>query len=178
MMRAKALFSVLRSFLWVEACNERPAMRTIPILFIAWVAAMPTAAFAAEFGSEIEGQALRNAALSDGFQTDYIVQVLLSLLVVVGVIVLLSFLVKKLNLQSRTGAGAVRILSVVPIGAKDKLLLVEVGDEQLLLGSSPGNVQKLHLLEKPIVMNSKSDSISAENGFLSVLSSARRGQQA
>ena len=138
----------------------------------------PVLAFAAEFESRIDEPTTRNAALSGGIQTDYIVQVLLSLIVVVGVIVLLSYLVKKLNLQSRAGAGAVRVLSVVPIGAKDKLLLVEVGDEQLLLGSSPGSVTKLHKLEAPIEMDAKATTSPEQGSFLSVLSSVRRGQQA
>ncbi len=138
----------------------------------------PVFAFAAEFESQIDDPSTRNAALSSGIQTDYIVQVILSLMVVVGVIVLLSFMVKKLNLQSRTGAGAVRVLSVVPIGAKDKLLLVEVGEEQLLLGSSPGSVTKLHKLEAPIEMDAKTGASPEQGSFLSVLSSVRRGQQA
>lgn len=148
------------------------------ILCVAIAVAAPLSVFGAEFESQIDDQATRNAALSNGIQTDYIVQVLLSLIVVVGVIVLLSYLVKKLNLQSRAGTGAVRVLSVVPIGAKDKLLLVEVGDEQLLLGSSPGSVTKLHRLETPVQVSAKSPAGADEGSFLSVLSSVRRGQQA
>ncbi len=152
-------------------------LRSISVLCLACLCALPKVVSAAEFATEIDDQAFRSAALSGGIQTDYIVQVLLSLLLVVGVIVLLSYLVKRLNLQSRAGSGAVRIISVVSIGAKDKLLLVEVGEEQLLLGSSPGNVQKLHLLEKPIDIHPKSEPVSGERNFLSVLSSVRKGQQ-
>jgi len=146
-------------------------------LLIVAICVSPARTLAAEFGSQIEEQSRKNAALSGGIQTDYVVQVLLSLLLVVGVIVLLSFLLKKINLQSRTGSGAVRILSVVSLGAKDRLLLVAVGEEQLLLGSSPGNVQKLHTLVKPIDPTSNFEPVAEERNFLSVLSSVRRGQQ-
>lgn len=147
-------------------------------LFLLATLLSPAIAIAAEFESSLEASATPNAALSGGIQTDYIVQVLLSLVLVVGVILLLSFVVKKLNLQTRSGTGAVRILSVVPISAKDKLLLVKVGEEQLLLGSSPGSVTKLHKLEQPIETNTKSDSPLEQKSFLSVLSAARRGHQA
>ena len=177
-MRAKVPQIYARSHLWSEAISVSLTLRSISALCVSWLCVMPELVFAAELATEIEEQAFRSAALSGGIQTDYIVQVLLSLILVVGVIVLLSYLVKRLNLQSRAGSGAVRILSVVSIGAKDKLLLVEVGEEQLLLGSSPGNVQKLHLLEKPIDIHSKPESVSAERNFLSVLSSVRKGQQA
>ncbi|GJM11625.1 MAG: hypothetical protein DHS20C12_00280 [Pseudohongiella sp.] len=150
----------------------RQALSLLALVLCHW----PALVFAAEFGSEIEEQPLRNAALSGGIQTDYIVQVLLSLLLVVGVIVLLSFLLKKMNLQTRSGSGAVRVLSVTSIGAKDKLLLVAVGEEQLLLGSSPGNVRKLHTLEKPIELSTTHAANKEEGNFLSVLNSVRRGQ--
>jgi len=134
-----------------SASRWKQALRGKIGLLIVATCALPTRTLAAEFGSQIEEQSTRNAALSGGIQADYVVQVLLSLLLVIGVIVLLSFLLKKMNLQTRTGSGAVRILSVVSLGAKDRLLLVAVGEEQLLLGSSPGNVQKLHTLKKPIM---------------------------
>jgi flagellar protein FliO/FliZ len=146
-----------------------------PLLAMAFVS--PVLAIAAEFGADLEEQPLRNSALTNSIQTDYVVQVLLSLVLVVSVIVLLSFLLKKINLQARTGSGAVRILSVVPLGAKDRLLLVAVGDEQLLLGSSPGNVQKLHTLDKPIDPTSSFGPAVEERNFMSVLNSVRRGQQ-
>lgn len=166
-MRARALLAAAKS----GVLSARILCGTIAV-------AAPLSVFGAEFESQIDDQVTRNAALSNGIQTDYIVQVLLSLMVVVGVIVLLSYLVRKLNLQSRAGTGAVRVLSVVPIGAKDKLLLVEVGDEQLLLGSSPGSVTKLHKLETPVEMSANSTAGADEGSFLSVLSSVRRGQQA
>lgn len=137
---------------------------------------LPAQALAAEFGSGIDDQPSRNSALAGSIQTDYVIQVLLSLVLVVGIIILLSFLLKKINLQARTGSGAVRILTVVPIGAKDRLLLVAVGEEQLLLGSSPGSVQKLHTLSKPIDTSSNSELAAEEGSFMSVLNSVRRGQ--
>lgn len=146
-------------------------------LFMVTICLPPPLVFAAEFGSQIDEQASRNAALSGGIQTDYIVQVLLSLLLVIGVIVLLSFFLRKMNFQARTGSGAVRILSVVSLGAKDRLLLVAVGEEQLLLGSSPGRVQKLHTLETPIDLSSNLEPAAEERNFMSVLSSVTRGKQ-
>ncbi len=134
----------------------------------------PALAAAAEFGSEIESRPSRNSALAGSIQTDYLVQLVLSLLLVVGIILLLSFVLKKINLQARTGSDALRILSVVPLGAKDRLLLVAVGDEQLLLGSSPGSVQMLHTLNKPIATNSGVEPSVEESSFMSVLNSVRR----
>lgn len=159
------------------APKSRQSLRRKLGLLTATVCVSPVLAIAAEFGADGEEQPLRNSALTSSIQTDYVVQVLLSLVLVVGAIVLLSFLLKKINLQARTGSGAVRILSVVPLGAKDRLLLVAVGEEQLLIGSSPGNVQKLHTLDKPIDPTSSFGPAVEERNFMSVLNSVRRGQQ-
>ena len=159
------------------------AMRCVKLLrkiqgrLLMLVCALPARALAAEFASDIDIEPTQNSALAGGIQTDYIVQVLLSLLLVVGIIVLLSFLLKKINLQARTGSGAVRILTVVPLGAKDRLLLVAVGEEQLLLGASPGGVQKLHTLNKPIDPSLGREPAAEQGSFLSVLNSVTRGQR-
>jgi flagellar protein FliO/FliZ len=161
----------------LTASRRHRLLRRKLVLPVSTIFVSPVLALAAEFGADLEEQPLRNSALTSSIQTDYVVQILLSLVLVVGVIVLLSFLLKKINLQARTGSGAVRILSVVPLGAKDRLLLVAVGDEQLLLGSSPGNVQKLHTLDKPIDPNFNFGPTVEERNFMSVLGSVRRGQQ-
>ncbi|MEX0965160.1 MAG: flagellar biosynthetic protein FliO [Pseudohongiellaceae bacterium] len=157
-------------------CGPQGLRRTIGF-FLATLCLSPALAMAAEFGSEIDERSQQNSALNGSIQTDYVIQVLLSLVLVVAVIVLLSYLLKKMNLQAATGSGAVRILSVVPLGAKDRLLLVAVGEEQVLIGSSPGCVQKVHTLKKPIDPNFKSESAVQESSFMSVLNTVRRGQQ-
>jgi len=161
----------------LPASNWQQSLRRKLRLLSVTVCVFPLFAIAAEFESGIGEQSSRNSALTNSVSTDYIVQVLLSLVLVVGVILLLSFLLKKMNLQARTGTGPVRILSVVPLGAKDRLLLVAVGEEQLLLGASPGNVQKLHTLDKPIDITSSFGPAVEERNFMSVLNSVRRGQQ-
>ena len=177
MMRASTAVRNLRSTLLTCFCSPRCSLRRIVTLFLVPLCVAPSLALAAQFGSTIEDQPSPNPALSGGFQSDYIVQVLLSLVLVVGVIMLLAFVVRKLNLQTRAGTDAVRIISVVPLGGKDRLLLVEVGEEQLLLGSSPGSVQKLHKLDKPIDLNSKEEPIKEERSFMSVLSSISGAQR-
>lgn len=133
---------------------------------------------AAEFSSNIESEASSNSILGNGLQIDYVIQVLLSLLVVVGVIVLLSYLLKRFNFQLKTESNGIRILSIVPLGGKDRLLLVGVGEEQLLIGSSPGSVQKLHTLEKPIDLASGNQPVVDGKSFMSIMNSIGKGQQA
>lgn len=54
---------------------------------------------------------------------------------------------KKLNRWSSPVGGQLRLLGGVSLGGREKLLVVEVGQVQLVLGVAPGRVQTLHVLE-------------------------------
>src|SRR5690606_8975140 len=48
------------------------------------------------------------------------------------------------------GGQHIRVISLYPLGPRDRLALVEVGGRQLLLGISPGRITTLHVLEEPV----------------------------
>jgi flagellar protein FliO/FliZ len=70
-----------------------------------------------------------------------------SLLVVVGVIFFVAWLLKRLRLTPRASAGPIRLLATLPVGPRERLLLVEVGDRQLLIGSGPNGLVHLSPVE-------------------------------
>lgn len=81
----------------------------------------------------------------------------LSMLLVVGVILLLGWLYSRSRF---VGGGAGDIINVVAsraLGPKERLLLVEVADQQLLVGMTSTAVQTLHVFEKPISISSTSE---------------------
>ena len=75
-----------------------------------------------------------------------------SLLVVLGLIVVLGWLSRRLHrLAPGTRQRALRLVDALPVGARERIVLVEVGGQQLLVGLAPGRVQTLHVLDTPIV---------------------------
>jgi flagellar protein FliO/FliZ len=50
---------------------------------------------------------------------------------------------------------ALRVIGGVSMGAKERVVLMQVGEEQILLGVSPGRIQRLHVLEKNIDVGSE-----------------------
>jgi flagellar protein FliO/FliZ len=44
-----------------------------------------------------------------------------------------------------------KTLGVLPMGVKEKILLVEVGDKQILLGMTPQNINTLAIFDEPII---------------------------
>lgn len=68
----------------------------------------------------------------------------------VGVLALVFFCLwglKQLNRWSSPAGGQMRLLGGLSLGGREKLLVVEVGEIQLVLGVAPGRVQTLHVLE-------------------------------
>ncbi len=77
-------------------------------------------------------------------------QLLASLLLVLGLIVALGWLSRRMHRLTPSRARALRVVDALPVGTRERIVLVEVGGQQLLVGLAPGRVQTLHVLETPV----------------------------
>ena len=75
---------------------------------------------------------------------------LLSSLMVIGLILVLGLLLKKSQLVSAMGGGQMKVVASLPLGYKERLLVVKVGEQQLLLGVTPQQVNFLYRLDQPL----------------------------
>lgn len=82
-----------------------------------------------------------------------LLQVLLALVLVLGLIVGMAWLMRRMGGLTQVGGGVVRVLGGVPVGQRERVVLIQVGSKQLLLGVAPGRVQTLHVLDEPISVN-------------------------
>lgn len=126
------------------------------------------------YAAELIDEAERTSAAFGGgsVNSDYFLQVIVALILVIGVILVLSVLAKRFSVFPGSGAGPIKVLSGVSLGGKDRLLLIQVGNEQLLVGTSPGNVQKVHKLKQPVNPQEFQSSRSVEkSNFASILNS-------
>jgi flagellar protein FliO/FliZ len=74
--------------------------------------------------------------------------VLPALVMILLLIVGLAFLVRKYNPTLGRGNPLMRVLGTMPLGGKERLILVQTGDACLLLGVTPGQIQTLHVVNK------------------------------
>jgi flagellar protein FliO/FliZ len=72
-------------------------------------------------------------------------------------ILLLAYLAKRLQGMNRSSMGGlasqgkmIQTLATTSIGLKEKISLIQVGDQQLLIGITPQSIQTLLVLETPI----------------------------
>jgi flagellar protein FliO/FliZ len=79
-----------------------------------------------------------------------LLQVLISLVFILAVIVALAWLATRLRLTPRTASTALKVLADVPVGQKERVVLVKVGDAQALVGVGADGVRSLQLLERSV----------------------------
>jgi flagellar protein FliO/FliZ len=77
-------------------------------------------------------------------------QVAASLLLIVAVIVALAWLATRLRLTPRAASRGLRVLADVAVGPKERVVLLQVGDAQALVGVGADGVRTLALLERAI----------------------------
>ncbi|MFV0455675.1 MAG: flagellar biosynthetic protein FliO [Pseudomonas sp.] len=77
-------------------------------------------------------------------------KLLLGLLLVIGLIFLLAWLLRRVQQFHPRGAQVIKIVSTQALGPRERLVLVQVGGEQILLGLSAGRITPLHVLEEPV----------------------------
>ncbi|MEQ1439322.1 flagellar biosynthetic protein FliO [Fontimonas sp. SYSU GA230001] len=79
-----------------------------------------------------------------------IVGMLGSLMLVLALIFALAWLLRWLQ-SARLGRGpALQLQAGVQVGAKEKVVLIQVGDQQFLLGVAAGGVNLLHRFDAPV----------------------------
>ena len=79
-------------------------------------------------------------------------QLTLSLIAVVVLILGLSWALKRLRVGAPKGRGAIAVLDELALGPRERIVLVRVGDLQVLLGVAPGSVVSLTPLAAPIAV--------------------------
>lgn len=94
-------------------------------------------------------------------------QVTLGLVVVIGMMLLLAWLARRMRLvPGGTHHQALKVLAVLPLSNRERLTLVQVGEQQLLLGVTANQINCLHQLEKPLDLGSREGQV----GFSQLLS--------
>lgn len=124
-----ALFAVVMSLKTVAA---EDVVATVPVV------AVPAAA----------------EPVSDPFSTEAVLQLVLVLFFIIALILTLAWLARR-TMGAAQGGKHMRVISGLPLGAREKVVLVEVGKEQMLLGVAPGRVNLLARFDDPVVDSSQ-----------------------
>ncbi|MGH8296967.1 MAG: flagellar biosynthetic protein FliO [Steroidobacteraceae bacterium] len=80
-----------------------------------------------------------------------LVSVTVALLIVLGAIFAAAWLARRVRRGRGNRVGnAIDVLADMPLGPKERAVLLKVGAEQILIGVAPGRVSALHVLREPV----------------------------
>ncbi|MCG8670925.1 MAG: flagellar biosynthetic protein FliO [Pseudomonadales bacterium] len=92
-------------------------------------------------------QLKKETASTKAGTSDSLGELLLGLSAVIGLIVLLAWAAKRLNINNMSQGTALKLQSVLSLGTKEKIVIVEADGHKLLLGVTPHNITLLRQLE-------------------------------
>ena len=92
------------------------------------------------------------AGLNYTASQDY-VKVFLMLILIVGLIFACAWLVRRMSGGLGVNQRHIQVLSVMPLGTREKLMIIKAADEYLLIGITPNGINTLHRYDEPIDMN-------------------------
>jgi flagellar protein FliO/FliZ len=72
-----------------------------------------------------------------------LLQTTLSLIVVLAVLVGLAWVLKRYGPKTVTGSANVKLVGALSVGARERILVVEVGEQWIVVGASPGRMNAL-----------------------------------
>jgi len=75
---------------------------------------------------------------------------ILSLLIVLLVVIVSAYILKKFQITAQGGQQALKVVSSVHLGSKERVVVVQVGEKQLVLGVTANQVNLLDTLDTPL----------------------------
>jgi flagellar protein FliO/FliZ len=127
-------------------------------VFSVWALALPCSVLAAEPVANAAAAPVVNSGVAG-----QLTQLVFGLLLVLGLIFFLAWLLRRVQQAGPAGKGQViELIGSRALGPRDRLMLVQVGNEQILLGLSPGTITALHVLKEPVQVPSTTEKNTPE----------------
>lgn len=76
---------------------------------------------------------------------------ILSLLLIVGLIMLIAFIVKRFGGLRMMGGRDMKVVAAMPVGTREKVAVIDVKGQQILVGITPHHISHLHTFDEAVV---------------------------
>lgn len=87
---------------------------------------------------------------SKGPDATSIVSVALSLLLIIGLLFFLGYLMRRFSFFNQAAGGNIKTVASIMVGTRERIAVIQVGDEQHLIGVTAQNINHLAKLDKPL----------------------------
>lgn len=114
-------------------------------------------------------EAVPGIATTPGIGGGDVLSIGVSMFIVIGVIIVLGWAYSRSRFLAGGASDVINVVATRALGPRERLLVVEVADQQLLVGMTQTGVQTLHVFDKPVcIAETKKDAA----GFASRLRAA------
>lgn len=85
----------------------------------------------------------------------HLLSVITALFGIVVLIFAIAWFVKRFGQGGFTQNQHIKIIAAMPLGTRERIVLIEVGGQQLLLGITAAAINTLHVFDEPVVMSER-----------------------
>lgn len=104
-------------------------------------------------------------------------QMFFGLFIVVALIFGMAWFMRRMGSMNGMAAGNLKVLGGISVGQRERVVLIQAGDTQLLVGVAPGEIRTLHVLDEPITNQSvTTESSNTSSSFADKLHAAIRNR--
>lgn len=122
--------------------------RSLPVSTCGLLAAIcPVAIHATEKAQGLSPVGLSAEVMGSGFLTQSATALFIVLVSVIG----FAWMMRRFGRLQSSAKGALQMIDGMALSTRERIVLVQVGDTQILLGVAPGRVQAVHVLDKPVL---------------------------
>ncbi len=149
-------------------------MRTLISFFSLFFAQVCYAAVTVETTKEKVIPSLANEPIGVG---NYL-QMFFGLFIIVALIFGMAWFMRRMGSMNGLAAGNLKVLGGISVGQRERIVLVQAGDTQLLVGVAPGEIRTLHVMEEMITNTTTNVDTKSPAGFAEKLHAAIKNRSA
>jgi flagellar protein FliO/FliZ len=95
-----------------------------------------------------------------------LIQTILALCLVLGLLAGLAWFMKRYGPKAQAGSAHVKLVGALSLGGRERIMVVEVGDQWIVVGASPGRINALATMARKENVNLGTDTETASGATL------------
>lgn len=104
--------------------------------------------------------------------SEYFGQIMISLLLVLLIIFISAWLLRRYGRFPGVAQGNMKVLGALSVGQRERIMLIQVGKEQIVVGVTSSRINTLHQLEEPVEVKDNETNVALGSPFAKRLQEA------
>jgi flagellar protein FliO/FliZ len=106
----------------------------------------------------------------------HLLSVTMALLFIVALIFAVSWFMRRFGQGVFSNTAQMKVIATMPLGTRERIMLIDVGGQQLLLGVTATNINTLHVFAEPVVLATNNTQTSDFSSKLMALLQQKNNQ--